>query len=147
MAHKIEGRKGRCAPRKCDFNVVLFSFTLSAKSLDRPGGNLVNFPQHKNVKSCFIYFIFASLHISQKFVLRFPVQIHANNFMTFHLKLSLSLSLLHSINRIRPQISREVIDMCRICTFVTPGEPQIVLGTDKAFTFDYVFDTNTEQVS
>jgi kinesin family member 21 len=37
--------------------------------------------------------------------------------------------------------------MCRICTFVTPGEPQVVLGTDKAFTFDYMFDTNAEQVS
>lgn len=37
--------------------------------------------------------------------------------------------------------------MCRICTFVTPGEPQVVLGTDKAFTFDYMFDINAEQVS
>lgn len=37
--------------------------------------------------------------------------------------------------------------MCRICTYVTPGEPQVVLGTDKAFTFDYVFDTNSDQVS
>lgn len=36
--------------------------------------------------------------------------------------------------------------MCRICTFVTPGEPQVVLGTDKAFTFDYVFDTASDQV-
>lgn len=50
------------------------------------------------------------------------------------------------IIRIRPQIPREIIDMCRICTFVTPGEPQVVLGTDKAFTFDYVFDTTSEQV-
>ena len=50
------------------------------------------------------------------------------------------------IIRIRPQIPREIIDMCRICTFVTPGEPQVVLGTDKAFTFDYVFDTISEQV-
>ncbi|CRL00444.1 CLUMA_CG013706, isoform A [Clunio marinus] len=37
--------------------------------------------------------------------------------------------------------------MCRICSYVTPGEPQVVLGTDKAFTFDYVFDTNSEQVT
>lgn len=36
--------------------------------------------------------------------------------------------------------------MCRVCTFVTPGEPQVVLGRDKAFTYDYVFDTGTEQV-
>lgn len=52
-----------------------------------------------------------------------------------------------STSRIRPQIPREIIDNCRICTFVTPGEPQVVLGTDKAFTFDYVFDTNSDQVS
>ncbi|XP_017026062.1 kinesin-like protein KIF21A isoform X2 [Drosophila kikkawai] len=47
--------------------------------------------------------------------------------------------------RIRPQIPREVIDMCRICTTVTIGEPQIFLGSDKAFTFDYVFDSNSNQ--
>lgn len=35
--------------------------------------------------------------------------------------------------------------MCRICTTVTPGEPQVTLGSDKAFTYDYVFDTNTQQ--
>lgn len=47
--------------------------------------------------------------------------------------------------RIRPQIPREIIDMCRICTQVTPDEPQIVLGTDKAFTYDFVFDVNSNQ--
>ncbi|XP_062546330.1 kinesin-like protein KIF21A isoform X2 [Armigeres subalbatus] len=49
--------------------------------------------------------------------------------------------------RIRPQIPRELIDMCRVCTQVTPGEPQVYLGSDKAFTFDYVFDVNATQVS
>lgn len=47
--------------------------------------------------------------------------------------------------RVRPQVPREVIDMCRMCTQVTPGEPQIVLGDDKAFTFDYVFDVDSFQ--
>jgi len=47
--------------------------------------------------------------------------------------------------RVRPQLAKERIDMCQICTFVTPGEPQIVIGKDKAFTFDYVFDLNCEQ--
>lgn len=47
--------------------------------------------------------------------------------------------------RVRPQLAKEKIDMCQICTFVTPGEPQIVLGKDKAFTFDYVFDLNSHQ--
>ncbi|XP_031825671.1 kinesin-like protein 31E isoform X2 [Nomia melanderi] len=47
--------------------------------------------------------------------------------------------------RIRPQVAREVIDMCRICTQVPPGEPQVFLGPDKAFTYDYVFDTGIGQ--
>lgn len=47
--------------------------------------------------------------------------------------------------RIRPQNSREIINMCRICTNVTPNEPQIVIGLDKAFTFDNVHDTNSKQ--
>lgn len=35
--------------------------------------------------------------------------------------------------------------MCHVCTRVTPNEPQVWLGTDKAFTFDHVFDTQTKQ--
>ena len=27
--------------------------------------------------------------------------------------------------RIRPQMPREIIDACKICTFKTPGEPQV----------------------
>lgn len=48
--------------------------------------------------------------------------------------------------RIRPQSAREVIDMCRTCTTVTPSEPQVILGADKAFTYDYVFDMDCGQV-
>lgn len=47
--------------------------------------------------------------------------------------------------RVRPQNTRELIDVCRVCTFCTPNAPQIVLGKDKAFTYDFVFDTNTTQ--
>ncbi|UXI18052.1 Tyrosine-protein kinase transmembrane receptor Ror2 [Sarcoptes scabiei] len=47
--------------------------------------------------------------------------------------------------RIRPKLQREEIDMCNICTRVTPGEPQIFLGHDKAFTFDHVFDMISKQ--
>nr|XP_002732855.2 PREDICTED: kinesin-like protein KIF21A-like [Saccoglossus kowalevskii] len=47
--------------------------------------------------------------------------------------------------RIRPQLAREKIDMCRTCTFVTPGEPQITLGQDRAFTYDHVFDMDSTQ--
>ena len=28
---------------------------------------------------------------------------------------------------------------------VTPGEPQVLLGKDKAFTYDFVFDIDSEQ--
>ncbi|XP_022237698.1 kinesin-like protein KIF21A isoform X2 [Limulus polyphemus] len=47
--------------------------------------------------------------------------------------------------RIRPQVSREIIDMCHICTSVSAGDPQVWLGKDKAFTFDSVFDMPTLQ--
>lgn len=49
------------------------------------------------------------------------------------------------IDRIRPQNGREKIDMCQMCTTVTDEERQVVLGKDKAFTFDYVFDVYTKQ--
>uniref|UniRef100_A0A3B3SXC3 Kinesin family member 21A n=1 Tax=Paramormyrops kingsleyae TaxID=1676925 RepID=A0A3B3SXC3_9TELE len=42
-------------------------------------------------------------------------------------------------------LPREKIEGCHICTFVTPGEPQVILGKDKAFTYDYVFDMDTQQ--
>uniref|UniRef100_A0A4W5Q392 Kinesin family member 21A n=1 Tax=Hucho hucho TaxID=62062 RepID=A0A4W5Q392_9TELE len=48
---------------------------------------------------------------------------------------------------IRPQLAREKIEGCHICTFVTPGEPQVMLGKDKAFTYDYVFDMDSCQDS
>ncbi|XP_036360746.1 kinesin-like protein KIF21A isoform X4 [Octopus sinensis] len=47
--------------------------------------------------------------------------------------------------RIRPQCGRERIDMCQICTDVIYAESQLILGKDKAFTFDYVFDRDTVQ--
>lgn len=47
--------------------------------------------------------------------------------------------------RIRPQLAREKIDMCQVCTTVLPGGQQVMLGKDKAFTFDYTFDIPTQQ--
>ncbi|XP_035003823.2 kinesin-like protein KIF21A isoform X2 [Hippoglossus stenolepis] len=47
--------------------------------------------------------------------------------------------------RIRPQLAKEKIEGCHICTYVMPGEPQVMLGKDKAFTYDYVFDMDTQQ--
>lgn len=45
----------------------------------------------------------------------------------------------------RPQVPKEVIDMCQICTRVASDEPQIWIGADKAFTFDHTFDTFVKQ--
>lgn len=47
--------------------------------------------------------------------------------------------------RIRPLISREISEMCKVCTTVTPGEPQVWLGEEKAFTYDHVFDLGSKQ--
>ncbi|GAB1608440.1 kinesin-like protein KIF21A isoform X3 [Argonauta hians] len=47
--------------------------------------------------------------------------------------------------RVRPQCGRERVDMCQICTDVNYSESQLVLGKDKAFTFDYVFDRGSVQ--
>lgn len=47
--------------------------------------------------------------------------------------------------RIRPQLPREIIDACKICVSKTPGEPQAWLGSNKAFTYDYVYETDSQQ--
>uniref|UniRef100_M3ZKL2 Kinesin family member 21A n=1 Tax=Xiphophorus maculatus TaxID=8083 RepID=M3ZKL2_XIPMA len=48
-------------------------------------------------------------------------------------------------DEIRPQLPREKIEGCHICTYVMPGEPQVILGKDKAFTYDFVFDMDSQQ--
>ncbi|XP_015784967.1 kinesin-like protein KIF21A isoform X2 [Tetranychus urticae] len=47
--------------------------------------------------------------------------------------------------RIRPQVPKEIIEMCKVCTNVTPNEPQVWLGSTKAFTFDHVFNMDSKQ--
>uniref|UniRef100_A0A8C7S039 Kinesin family member 21B n=1 Tax=Oncorhynchus mykiss TaxID=8022 RepID=A0A8C7S039_ONCMY len=47
--------------------------------------------------------------------------------------------------QIRPQMAKEKIEGCHVCTLVTPGEPQMLLGKDKAFTYDFVFDIDSAQ--
>uniref|UniRef100_A0A672NVI6 Kinesin family member 21B n=1 Tax=Sinocyclocheilus grahami TaxID=75366 RepID=A0A672NVI6_SINGR len=42
-------------------------------------------------------------------------------------------------------MAKEKIEGCHICTSVTPGEPQVLLGKDKAFTYDFVFDLDARQ--
>ncbi|KAI9521068.1 Kinesin-like protein kif21b, partial [Dissostichus eleginoides] len=42
-------------------------------------------------------------------------------------------------------MAKEKIEGCHVCTLVTPGEPQVLLGKDKAFTYDFVLDIDSEQ--
>lgn len=68
-------------------------------------------------------------------------------FLVFFLQFIISsfIFFLTISHRIRPQLAKEKIEGCHICTSVTPGEPQVFLGKDKAFTFDYVFDIDSQQ--
>uniref|UniRef100_A0AAZ3SSS2 Kinesin motor domain-containing protein n=1 Tax=Oncorhynchus tshawytscha TaxID=74940 RepID=A0AAZ3SSS2_ONCTS len=43
------------------------------------------------------------------------------------------------------EMVKEKIEGCHVCTLVTPGEPQVLLGKDKAFTYDFVFDIDSAQ--
>ena len=47
--------------------------------------------------------------------------------------------------RIRPQLAKEIIDACKTCVSKTPEEPQVWMGSNKAFTYDFVYDTQSEQ--
>jgi hypothetical protein len=50
-----------------------------------------------------------------------------------------------SISRIRPCLPREVIEGCKTCTTVSEGHPQVWIGSNHAFTYDYVFDQTSPQ--
>uniref|UniRef100_A0A8B9BI10 Kinesin family member 4A n=1 Tax=Anser brachyrhynchus TaxID=132585 RepID=A0A8B9BI10_9AVES len=47
--------------------------------------------------------------------------------------------------RCRPLVPKETSEGCQSCLSFVPGEPQVVVGSDKAFTYDYVFDPAVEQ--
>lgn len=47
--------------------------------------------------------------------------------------------------RARPLISKEENEGCQSCLWFNPSEPQVVLGKDKAFTYDYVFSPSHNQ--
>lgn len=47
--------------------------------------------------------------------------------------------------RCRPLVSKEIKEGCQTCLSFVPGEPQVVVGNDKSFTYDFVFDPSTEQ--
>ncbi|XP_035263716.1 chromosome-associated kinesin KIF4-like [Anguilla anguilla] len=47
--------------------------------------------------------------------------------------------------RCRPLVPKEINEGCQCCLTFVPGEAQLIVGKDKAFTYDYVFDPTTEQ--
>ncbi|XP_054481251.1 LOW QUALITY PROTEIN: kinesin family member 4 [Anoplopoma fimbria] len=47
--------------------------------------------------------------------------------------------------RCRPLVPKEHNEGCQCCLTFVPGEPQLIVGTEKAFTYDYVFDPTAEQ--
>ncbi|XP_070839122.1 kinesin family member 4 [Chaetodon trifascialis] len=47
--------------------------------------------------------------------------------------------------RCRPLVPKEISEGCQCCLTFVPGEPQVIIGTEKAFTYDYVFDPTAEQ--
>nr|XP_057934570.1 kinesin family member 4 isoform X2 [Doryrhamphus excisus] len=47
--------------------------------------------------------------------------------------------------RCRPLVPKEINEGCQGCLTFVPGEPQVVVGREKAFTYDYVFDPTAEQ--
>ncbi|KAF5395573.1 p-loop containing nucleoside triphosphate hydrolase protein [Paragonimus heterotremus] len=51
----------------------------------------------------------------------------------------------HVAVRVRPQSAKEKLAMSQICTTVAPNAPQIILGKDSCFTFDCVFNINSNQ--
>ncbi|XP_056395573.1 chromosome-associated kinesin KIF4A [Hyla sarda] len=47
--------------------------------------------------------------------------------------------------RSRPLVQKEINDGCKTCLTFIPGEPQVIVGNEKSFTYDYVFDPSAEQ--
>jgi hypothetical protein len=47
--------------------------------------------------------------------------------------------------RIRPQLPKEIIDACKTCVNKTPDEPQVWIGSNKGFTYDFVYDVEVQQ--
>ena len=48
--------------------------------------------------------------------------------------------------RCRPLIKKELDEGCQTCLRTISGEPQVVLGKDRAFTYDFAFGPSDPQV-
>uniref|UniRef100_A0A8C8RM10 Kinesin family member 4A n=1 Tax=Pelusios castaneus TaxID=367368 RepID=A0A8C8RM10_9SAUR len=47
--------------------------------------------------------------------------------------------------RCRPLVPKEISEGCQMCLSFVPEEPQVTVGNDKSFTYDFVFDPSVEQ--
>ncbi|KAI8070513.1 hypothetical protein BC940DRAFT_331865 [Gongronella butleri] len=47
--------------------------------------------------------------------------------------------------RVRPLTHKEQLSNCTECISFIPNEPQVLIGTDKSFTFDYVYSPQSAQ--
>ncbi|CAG8467090.1 6617_t:CDS:2 [Paraglomus occultum] len=47
--------------------------------------------------------------------------------------------------RIRPLSNKEIQQRCDPCITVIEGAPQVLIGTDRSFTYDFVFPSETQQ--
>ena len=45
----------------------------------------------------------------------------------------------------RPLVDKEIGEGCQPCVMFVPGEPQIIVGSNKAFTFDFVYSPASQQ--
>jgi hypothetical protein len=46
---------------------------------------------------------------------------------------------------VRPLTEKEQYTNCTECISFIPNEPQVLVGTDKSFTYDYVFKPDSVQ--
>uniref|UniRef100_A0A8C0GN84 Kinesin family member 4A n=1 Tax=Chelonoidis abingdonii TaxID=106734 RepID=A0A8C0GN84_CHEAB len=47
--------------------------------------------------------------------------------------------------RCRPLVPKEISEGCQMCLSLVPEEQQVIVGNDKSFTYDFVFDPSAEQ--
>ena len=48
--------------------------------------------------------------------------------------------------QVRPLVGQEKVHNVPQCVHFIPDKPQLILGKDRGFTFDYVFPPKTSQV-
>ena len=62
------------------------------------------------------------------------------------LKKSSIVSVSISLFQVRPLVGQEKVHNVPQCVHFIPDKPQLILGKDRGFTFDYVFPPKTTQV-